>query len=82
MERLLSVEGISKRVLLLPQRQGSCSMNGVTSFKTCPCFCEVSILVDLPLAVAVPPSYTDLVELAVVDYNTRVIVRGKILLLP
>lgn len=77
LERLLSVEATSNWVLLLPQRQGSCSMNGVTSFKTCPHFCQVSILVDLPLTVAVPPSYTDLVEFTVVDYHTRVTVRGK-----
>ena len=56
-------------------------MNGVTSFKTCPCSCQVSILVDLPLTVAVPPSYTDLVELTVVDYHTRVTVRGKSLVI-
>ena len=43
LERLLRVEGISKRVLLLPQRQGSCSLNGVTFFKICPSFCQVSI---------------------------------------
>ena len=77
LERLLSIERISKRVLLLRQRQGSCSMNAVTFIKICPWFCQVSILVDLPLAVAVPPSYTDLVELTVVDYQTRVTVRGK-----
>ena len=77
LERLTSVEGSSKIVLVLPQRQGSCSTNGVTSSITCLCFCQVSILVDLPLAVAVPPSYTDLMELIVVDFHTRLTVRGK-----
>ena len=77
LERLLSVEGISNWVLLLPQRQGSCSLNGVTCFETCPWFHQVAILVEHPLAVAVPPSCTDLVEFTVGDWHTRVSERGK-----
>ena len=77
LKRLISVEGISNWVLLLPQRQGSCSLNGVTSFETFLWFHQAAILVEHPFAVAVPPSYTDLVEFTVVDYQTRVTARGK-----